>query len=124
MADTFDIVVNGSEKQIKMTFGLLNILCRAVGDVDAAASVNFDPVLRYTFITEMLSNRDAKGKIKEPVDLDTLDIDVDAAGDLIAWAGDHVLDFFLKGLEKTKALQERHQGRIKALMPSQAGSGS
>lgn len=124
MADTFDIVVNGSEKQIKMTFGLLNILCRAVGDVDAAASVNFDPVLRQAFLVEMLSERDPKGKIKQPVDLDTLEIDIDAAGDLIAWAGDHVLDFFLKGLEKTKALQDRHQGRIKALIPTPLGSGS
>lgn len=124
MADTFDIVVNGSEKQIKMSFGLLNILCRAVGDVDAAASVNFDPVLRQAFLVEMLSERDSKGKIKEPVELDTLEIDINAAGDLIAWAGDHVLDFFLKGLEKTKALQERHQGRIKALIPTQIGSAS
>ncbi len=124
MADTFDIVVNGSEKQIKMTFGLLNILCRAVGDVDSAATVNFDPVLRHTFLVEMLSDRDAKGKIKEAIDVDTLDLDVDAASDLIAWAGDHVLDFFLKGLEKTKALQERHQNRIKALMPTPVGSGN
>ena len=124
MADTFDIVVNGSEKQIKMTFGLLNILCRAVGDVDAAASVNFDPILRHTFLVEMLSDRDAKGKIKEAIELDTLELDIDAASDLIAWAGDHVLDFFLKGLEKTKSLQERHQGRIKALMPTPAGSGN
>lgn len=124
MADTFDIVVNGSEKQIKMTFGLLNILCRAVGDVDAAASVNFDSTLRQAFLVEMLSERDSKGKIKQPVDLDTLEIDIEAAGDLIAWAGDHVLDFFLRGLEKTKALQERHQGRIKALIPTLTGSGS
>jgi hypothetical protein len=124
MADTFDIVVNGSEKQVKMTFGMLNILCRAVGDVDSAASVNFDPVLRQVFLVELLSARDVKGKITEPFDLDTADMDIGQAGELIAWAGDHVLDFFLKGLEKTKALQERHQGRIKALMPTPAGSAS
>lgn len=124
MQTTFDIRLNGTEKQVKMTFGLLNVLCRSVGDVDNAAAVNFDPTLRQVFLVELLSDRDAKGKIRSPIDPDTLDIDVDEASELIAWAGDHVLDFFLKGLEKTKQMQDRHLNRIKALTPSQTGSAS
>ncbi len=124
MSDTFDLKVNGTEVQIKMSFGLLNVLCRAVGDVETAATINVDPVLRDVFISELLSKRDAKGKVVEKPDLEGLDVDVEKAIELVDWAGDHVLDFFLKGLEKTKAMQAKHMDRIKALMPTPTGSAS
>jgi hypothetical protein len=121
--DIFIIKINGKEQDIKMSFGLLNNLCRLVGDIDNAASMAIDPVLRDTVLIELLSDRDARGKITERLDLDLLDADADKIGELIDWAGGHVFDFFLKGLERTKALQDRHLDRIKALIPSQAGSG-
>lgn len=122
--DLFNITVNGDEHEIKMTFGLLNNLCRKVGDIEAAAVIALDTNLRDAILIELLSKRDSKGKITEAIDLDSLEADPDRIIDLIDWAGTHVLDFFLKGLERTKKLQEANTGRIKALIPSSVGSAS
>ena len=120
----FTIKVDGKERDIKMTFGLLNTLCRRVGDIDGASQMTIDQVLRDVVLVELLSDRDKNGKIIAEVDIDTLDLDLDELINLLDWAGEHVLDFFLKGLEKTKSLQDRNMNRIKALMPSSNGSAS
>jgi len=122
--DTFDINVNGKDLTIKMSFGLLNTLCRKVGDIEAAAVIALDTTLRDGILIELLSDRGPNGKITEPIDLDVIEVDPDAVIDLIDWAGTHVLDFFLKGLERTKKLQEANTGRIKALIPTSIGSAS
>ena len=119
--DIFTIKVNGKEQDVKMTFGLLNNLCRKVGDIDGAATIMMDQVLREGVLVELLSPRDRTGKITEEIDLNTLEIDMDAVVELLDWAQEHVLDFFLKGLERAKALQDRNLTRIRALMPSSAG---
>jgi len=122
--DIFNINVNGKELDIKMTFGLLNNLCRKVGDIEAAAVIALDTNLRDAILVELLSDRNDKGKIVNPIDLDSLQVEPDAIIDLIDWAGTHVLDFFLKGLERTKKLQELNTSRIKALIPTSPGSAS
>lgn len=124
MADTFTIKINGKEQDVKMSFGLLNILCQKVGDLDGAATIAVDQALREGVLVELLSSRDSKGKIIEPFDLYSADMDSDDVVELLDWAGSHVLDFFLKGLERAKKLQEKHMPRLKALMPSPAGSAS
>lgn len=117
-SDNFTIKIGDEERDIKMSFGLLNILCRRAGDLDGAAMINMDQSLREAVITELLSARDEKGKIKSEVDIMFLDVEPSAVIELLDWAGNHVMDFFLKGLERTKALQDRNMGRIKALMPT------
>lgn len=118
MAEVFTVTVDGKEVDVKMSFGLLNSLCRAIGDIDGVAQVNTNPDMRDGVLVQLLSPRDTRGKITSEIDPLTLDIAIDDSIDLIDWAGDQVLDFFLKGLEKTKALQDRNLNRIKALMPS------
>lgn len=122
--DHFTIQVGGEGRDIKMSFGLLNSLCRKAGDIDGAAMVALDQDLREAFLVELLSPRDARGKIKESIDPLELDVEVQSVLDLIDWAGNHVMDFFLMGLERTKALQDRNMDRIKALMPTSTGSAS
>ena len=124
MADTFSIKINGKERDVKMSFGLLNILCQKVGDLDGAATIAMDQSLREGVLIELLSDRDTRGRISEEFDLFTADMNPDDVVALLDWAGEHVLDFFLKGLERAKKLQERNMPRLKALMPSQAGSAS
>lgn len=122
MADKFTIKIDGKERDVKMTFGLLNTLCRRVGDIDGASQITMDQELRDAVLVELLSDRDKAGKITEEINLAELDVSIDDMVELLDWAGNHVLDFFLKGLERAKALQDRNLGRIKALMPSPSGS--
>jgi hypothetical protein len=124
MADKFTIKIDGKERDVKMTFGLLNALCRAVGDIDGATQVTMDQNLRDAILVELLSERDKTGKIKNELNLAELDVEIDDMLEMLDWAGNHIMDFFLKGLERAKALQDRNMGRLKALMPSPAGSAS
>ena len=122
MESTFDITIGDEPKSIKMTFGLLNVLCKAVGDIDGAATIVMDNALRDAVLTELLSERNKDGKITKPINLVYLELDPDDAADLLSWAGEHIMDFFLKGLEKAKALQDNNLARIEALMPTSSGS--
>lgn len=124
MGEYIEVKVNGENRDIKMTFGMLNTLCQIVGDVDNIASLHVDAYVRSKILTELLSDRDSRGKVRATADLESTDVSMDDVEALLTWAGDHVLDFFLKALERTKALQDKHLPRIKALMPSQPGSGS
>jgi hypothetical protein len=118
---TFSITIDGEEKDIKMSFALLNIICRSVGDIDGALMLDIDQDLREAVLIELLSPRNEKGKISEPVDLMVADVTPQAVADILSWAGDHLMDFFLAALESTKAKQEKHKGRLAALMPTSTG---
>jgi hypothetical protein len=118
----FSINLNGEEKDIKMSFALLNILCRSVGDIDGALLLDIDQELREAVLIELLSPRDDKGRISEPLDLMVADVTPDAVAEILSWAGDHLMDFFLAALESTKAKQEKHKARLTALMPTSPGS--
>ena len=122
MAEKFTISIGGEDKTIKMSFGLLNAVCRTVGDIDGAAQLLLDSYLRDAVLVELLSPRDATGKITAPIDVDGLDVDPDDVVKLLDWAGAQALDFLLKGLERAKALQEKNMPRVKALMPTSSGS--
>ena len=122
MAEKYTISIGGEDKTIKMSFGLLNAVCRTVGDIDGAAQMMMDNYLRDAVLVELLSPRDATGKITAPVDVDSLDVDPDDVVKLLDWASAQALDFLLKGLERAKALQERNMPRVKALMPTSSGS--
>ena len=122
MANIFTIKIDGKERDIKMSFGLLNTICKLVGDLDGATQLMIDQTLQQAVLVELLSDRDAKGKITGEVSLDEIDVDPSDVLDLLAWAGNQTLDFFLKGLERAKGLQDQHMPRVKALMPSPSGS--
>ena len=122
MANIFTIKIDGKERDIKMSFGLLNTICKLVGDLDGATQLMIDQTLQQAVLVELLSDRDAKGKITGEVSLDEIDVDPSDVLDLLAWAGNHTLDFFLTGLERAKGLQDQHMPRVKALTPSPSGS--
>lgn len=124
MQQSFDITIGGSNKTIKMSFGLLNTLCATAGDIDGAALLALDNDLRNKVLVEMLSERDENGKISKEINLMWLDANPDEISALVDWAGEHIFDFFLKGLEKAKALQEKNSQRLQALMPTSSGSES
>ena len=118
MKDKFSIKVDGVERDIKMTMGLVNKLAAISGDIDGASTMAIDNDLREAALVVLLSPRDNKGKITETIDLDNIEVDQEAVLELLDWAAEHTLDFLLKALQRTKALQDRNLDRVKALMPS------
>lgn len=117
----FTIKVDGKDKEIKMSFGLLNQLCGMCGDADDALMFGLNTDLREEALRLMLSKRDKEGRISDDVNLYLIDVDSDDVSDLLDWAGSHALDFFLKAATKTKAASEKHQEAMMALQPSSSG---
>ena len=90
IAPTFDIAVNGEKQTIKMTFNRLNRVCKVVGDLSQVQNLLLDPVVSEAVLVELFSGSKAQ------IDIDDYDLNPQDTANLLAWAGAHVLDFFIK----------------------------
>lgn len=106
---------------LKMTFGLLNEICRIAGDGDAALLLNMDQDLRDATIKALLSERDEEGLITKDVNLFSLDATPEDIVGMLDWAGGHVLDFFLTATEKARDLGKRNEARLAVLQSTLTG---
>lgn len=109
------ITVNGTERELFMSFGLLNEICRGVGDFQAAVQIPVDSQLRDYVLLAVLSDRKEDGEVEKAVNLRTLDIGVDEAEDLLAWVTEHATDFFLRTMERVVKQQKSNEARMRAL---------
>jgi len=113
---------DGTQREIKMTFGLLNRMAQLIGDIDNVMMVNVDPALQEMVLLEVLAIRDKDGLIQKKGDLDEYDLTTEQYMQILEWVADHLVGFMLKSLEKTKALRDRHEKTINSLMSSSTGS--
>jgi hypothetical protein len=122
--DTIDLTYNGRTKEVFMSFGLLNEISRAVGDVEQIGMISVDPDMRETVLKILLSERDEEGNIVKNFNMITAKITMDEVNRLIEWVADNVFDFFLKALGGAKRLQQKNEPRVLALMPKDPASTS
>lgn len=120
MQDKITITLGNETKTFKMFYGLLDELAKNVGDIDGVGEMLTDADLRNACLKSILAERDDEGN-PQPMNLFYLDISPEDVNLLLAWAQEHVLDFFLKYLEKTAQLGEQNKARVMALMPSSSG---
>ena len=117
-------VIQFNGKEVKMTFGLLNILCRMVGDVDVAALMTIDGDLREQMIIQTLSPRDAKGIIISQVSVFEIEASTDEFVILLDWIQEHVLSFFVQTGTKTAQVVADLQKKVVALQALLPGGAS
>ena len=116
------VTINDEEKELKMTFGLLNELSRRMGDVDALPELAVNAELRESVILACVVERDKRGKFKDAeATLYDYDLSMEDSLRLLDWVGEHVADFFLKSMSSTKALIEKRQDQFQSLMPTLPG---
>lgn len=118
---TFPIRVNGEVREVFMSYALLNRLAYLVGNPDHVPLIECDPETRDVVLVELLSERSKTGKIKERIELDMIEVDLDEIQALLNWAAESVLNFTLGAIENSKALQLKHQARVLRLMSSPIG---
>jgi hypothetical protein len=120
----FKVMINGEERTLFMSFGLLNEICRAIGGLEAAIQIPVDNELRDYSLLAVLSKRDELGAVAEggAVNLRTLDIAVEDVEELLAWITDHVTDFFLRTMERVVKGQQKNAERFQALAKSKPES--
>lgn len=92
------IEVNGAKRDIKMTYGLLNELLRAVPNIDNVASVFADPEARTTVLKAVLAERSSTGRVTTEVDPEDVNIEIETVDDILSWAAAHVTSFFMRSL--------------------------
>lgn len=114
--------IDGSEKDIFMSFGLMNAITRVVGNVDNVASLVNDHDARDQILVELLSERTKGGKVVNKAVLDEIDLDYNEVLSLLTWAQEHMVDFFMKSLTGVKNLVEANKEKIQDLVSFLTGS--
>ena len=121
LSDTITIKVDGEDREIFMSFGLLNELTKIIGDPARVASVTVDPEMRDDVLNAVLSKRKTSGKIISQADIDDIDIPVEDVEILLDWASEHALSFFIRSLKKVIVMTKKHEDEMKALASSASG---
>lgn len=116
------VKINGEDREILMTYGLLNACSRLVTNPDQIAQIAVDPDLRDSVLKVLLAKRNLAGKVEHEFNIDEMDLTVDTVLELTEWASNHLLDFFLKALQRAKSLTDANKDRIDSLTSSGAGS--
>lgn len=118
MENIIGITINGKHEEIFMSYGLLNHLSIVVGEVNNITSIGLDPELREGVLKCLLSERTKTGKIKTERSAEDVDISLEDVENLIDWAAEHLVDFFLRRATKSKALFDKRMTELESLMSS------
>lgn len=122
MADaTFEIEINDEVRKVTMYYGLLDLVCRACGDIEGALMLAMEHDLREEILQILLSERDETGKVSKPFNPMKNQMTADSANSLLEWAGAHAFDFLLKAAEMAKKTGSSHQKRLEDLQSTSNG---
>lgn len=97
LKDSITIRVDGEDREIFMSYGLVNLLAGVAGDPDAAGRFVIDQDMREQVMRILLSERNKAGKLTgEPLEnIEDVELSIADARRLLAWASEHTIDFFL-----------------------------
>lgn len=115
------ITCDGKEREIFMSFALLNRLCFIVRDISNIPLLHLDPMMREAVLEEMLAERTKSGNVTKEVKIEEMEISLEDMESLLDFAGEHVVDFSIRVIEKATALQERNKDRLTTLQSTQVG---
>lgn len=115
---TLDVVINGKTREVKMTFGLLNDLARAVGGLEEIQLVMMDNDRLMGLLNLVVADRDDKGRINHEtsIDLSVGDaISLDTFEELSTWTLGHTMSFFVRRMKSVGAASQLLGPEIRAL---------
>ena len=85
-----------AKQEIFMSYGLLNRIAKLVGKVESVGLLLVDTNIQAAVLCIVLSTYDAKGKLVEEVDAESIMLTPDEAVSLIVWVSEHLTRAFLK----------------------------
>lgn len=119
---TITVKVNGEDREIFMSFALLNRVTYLMGDASQIPLILQDSELREVVLVEALAERDKNGKILNKKNMDEMDVSFDDIQNILEFVSEHVADFTLVAMERATKVMAKHQARILALAPKAASS--
>lgn len=118
----FTITQDGEDREIFMSFGLLNEITTLLGDPAVAASVYFQPELRENVLVAALHERSKTGKVINRVEgIDDVEISVDQIEELLAWEVEHAIAFFARSIDRVGRVKGQLE-KFKVDMSTLSGS--
>lgn len=126
MSDKLTVNLDGKDKELFMSFGLLNELSRLVGDPANVAIASVDPEMREKMLKALLSERDGTGKITKEWNPLVSGFTMEQANQVLEWVAENLIGFFVTSLEGAERLREKLEKNPVAqkLLSSQTGSAS
>ena len=106
---TFTISVNDEDKEVFMSFALLNTITGYFRNAEELEQILLNSDVRASVITELLSERNETGRITQNFDINTMKADPDQILDLLEWVSEHVETFFTKALKRAKQRMKKKQ---------------
>lgn len=114
--------LDGSEIPLFMSFGLLNLLVKTVKDPDLVPQLPFLHDLRDEVLEELIQMRGKNGKlIGDRNKLEDMCFDPSVVVELLSWAEDHILSFFISQAKSLHKLNVKNAKILEALTPSTPG---
>ena len=111
-----NVTVDGEDREIFMSFGLLNELTSWLGSPEALPAIFVKAEMRSEMLSRLLAERKKSGKLITPVaDIDDVEIELADVQRLLQWATEHVLSFFLQSLTVLKGVLERDEEKMTGL---------
>jgi len=101
LAPRFTLVLGETEKELYMSFGLLNTLSNLFESPDQLSETFTNATLRLDILLLCLSKRDIYGKITEEFALNELEVDTDHLLDFFDWVEGHISYFFIQAWERS-----------------------
>lgn len=132
-AEEFELMFDGEKREVVMKFALLRELARQLPGANDTQMVFHDEIMFEQVLVTLLIPRDAKGKpdlpkverdgemVEADWDLDDHDFDHAEAINLVKWAMEHLIGFFLSKLTAVSTLGEQNIGQIETLLSSLPG---
>lgn len=100
-----------------MSYGLLTTLAGIIGHADNIPMVALDNELRDKVVKELIADRTKSGRVETEYEIADVELTPSQVVQLLEWASEHVLDFFLKVLASANKLGKKVDEKVKALMP-------
>lgn len=95
--DRLTITLDGEQKELFMSSGMLRILSNLVSLQDDLTCIFIDPLMQERCLLEVLTPRDELGQ--PTIDLSTVslamyDLSIEESDKVVKWMGEHTLHFF------------------------------
>lgn len=108
--DTYTVVIDGKERDIKVSYGLLQSVCTRFNNLDTVVHLSNDFVMLSEIMNEFLAERNEKGVKIDPSRDYTMSLDMDEGNKFTDWMVAHIIDFFIsrsQALPQTNKQLER-----------------
>lgn len=119
LSDIYRITIDGQEREIKATYGLLQKVCTRFNNFDQVIHLADDFTVLTDIANEFLAERNDKGLRVDPERDYTIDLDVEEGNKFNDWMVAHIIDFFIS---RSQALPQTNKQlkRLAEILEDQA----